>query len=399
MKILVISQYYAPEPFRIADICEELVKTGHEVTVITGVPNYPEGEIYPGYEKGQHKDEVVNGVKIHRCFTIPRKTGAICRFLNYYSYAISASAYVRTLPNDYDVVFINQLSPVMMAYAGIAYSKKNNVPVVMYCLDLWPESLTAGGIARGSAVYRLFHRISKKIYSQMDTILLTSRCFSDYLQEQFGISSDSMEYLPQYAESLFQELPQSPEKNGWDFTFAGNIGEAQSVETILNAAVKLKDTDTKFHIVGGGSELTRMQDLAKELELDNVVFYGRLPLEEMPRFYAMSDAMLITLKKDPVLSLTLPGKVQSYMAAGKPIIGAIDGETAEVIKEAGCGFCGKAEDADVLAQNIRAFLSADGTTLGRNARSYYKKHFTKEQFIQHLTKALTHTETVQAECD
>lgn len=389
MKILVICQYYAPEPFRVADICEELVQKGHEVTVVTGVPNYPEGVIYSGYEKGQRKDEVVNGVKIHRCFTIPRKTGTIYRLLNYYSFAISASIYVRTLPGDYDVVLINQLSPVMMAQAGVTYSKKHKVPAVMYCLDLWPESLTAGGIRRGSAIYRFFHGVSRGLYTKVDKILVTSRCFCDYLQEQFGISRDKMDYLPQYAESLFQEMPAPAEREGWNFTFAGNVGEAQSVETILYAAEKLQDVNARFHIVGGGSELGRMQALAEKLGLSNVQFYNRRPLEEMPVFYATADAMLVTLKKDPVLSLTLPGKVQSYMAAGKPIIGAIDGETAQVIGEAGCGFCGSAEDAEALAENIRKFISSEEKdTLAQNARKYYEGQFDKDKFMDCLECAL-----------
>ena len=389
MKILVISQYYDPEPFRIGDICRELVSRGHDVTVIAGVPNYPEGVIYPGYEKRQKKDETVNGVKIHRCFTIPRKTGVLYRFLNYYSYAISASAYVKTLPGDFDVVFINQLSPVMMAQAGVTYSRKHKTPLIMYCLDLWPESLTAGGISRESLIYRLFHGISKRLYTKMDKILITSRCFSDYLQKQFGISHEKMEYLPQYAESLFQDIPKTPKKNGWNFTFAGNIGEAQSVDTILRAAAMLEDTDAQFHIVGSGSEFSNMQALAEELALTNVTFHGRRPLEEMPAFYAMSDAMLITLKKDPVLSLTLPGKVQSYMAAGKPIIGAIDGETATVIAEADCGYCGPGEDADALAANLRRFMDGrDITKMGQNARSHYEKAFDKTLFVEQLISCL-----------
>lgn len=389
MKILVISQYYDPEPFRITDICKELAKRGHEVTVVTGVPNYPEGVIYPGYEKGNRQDEVVDGVRIHRCFTIPRKSGAVYRLLNYFSYAISASLYARKLPGDFDVVFVNQLSPVMMTWAGMAYSRKHGTPLLMYCLDLWPESLTAGGIQRDSFLFRVFHRISRKIYTRMDKILVTSRMFTTYLAEQFGIAKEKIAYLPQYAESLFRELPAAPEKQGWNFTFAGNVGEAQSVETILYAAAKLQDTEAKFHIVGGGSELSYMQTLAKELHLENVTFYGRRPLEEMPEFYAMSDAMLVTLKADPVLSLTLPGKVQSYMAAGKPIIGAIDGETATVIEEANCGFCGRAEDAQALAENIRRFISCDHKAqLGQKGRTYYEKWFDKNLFMDRLEQEM-----------
>ena len=154
MKILVICQYYSPEPFRHSDICEELVKRGHEVTVVTGLPNYPMGKIYDGFRHGKKRDEQINGVKIHRCFIIGRRHGAIFRFLNYYSYAISSHFYVKHLKDDFDVVFVNQLSPVMMAKAGITYKKKHNKKLVLYCLDLWPESLVAGGITRGSFIYK-----------------------------------------------------------------------------------------------------------------------------------------------------------------------------------------------------------------------------------------------------
>lgn len=389
MKILVISQYYDPEPFRIADICQELVKRGHDVTVVTGVPNYPEGVTYPGYEKGKKRHEVLDGVKVHRCFTIPRKTGAIYRLLNYYSYALSASGYVRKLPGDFDVVFVNQLSPVMMGWAGMAYSKKYGKPLLMYCLDLWPESLTAGGIARGSLLYRIFHRISKKIYTRMDKILVTSRLFTGYLREQFGISEKKLGYLPQYAEALFEALPPVEKEAGYHFTLAGNLGEVQSVQTVLEAAALLKEDSATIHIVGGGSDLERLQKLAEDMELDNVIFHGRRPLEQMPEFYAEADAMLVTMKADPVLSLTLPGKVQSYMAAGKPIIGAIDGETAAVIEEADCGFCGKAEDACALAENIRKFMACDHKAqLGQNARAYYEKWFDKNLFMDSLEQEM-----------
>lgn len=194
MKILVFCQYYYPEPFRISDICEEMVRRGHEVQVITGYPNYPEGVIYDGYGKGQHIDEVINGVNVHRCFTIPRETGAVKRVLNYYSYAVSSLEYVlsgkcvASEGKPFDIVFCNQLSPIMMAYAAIAYKQKYKVSVVMYCLDLWPESLVAGNITRRSIIYKYYHFVAKRIYRQMDRILITSRMFSDYLRDEFDIS-------------------------------------------------------------------------------------------------------------------------------------------------------------------------------------------------------------------
>lgn len=389
MKILVVCQYYHPEPFRISDICEEMVRRGHSVTVVTGVPNYPEGVTYPGYEKRQNRYQELGGVKVHRCFTIPRKTGIVYRMLNYYSYAFSSARYVKKLPDDFDVVLVYQLSPVMMAQAAITYCRKYRKPLMMYCLDLWPESLIAGGIRRGSAIYRLFHHISGRIYSRMDEILVTSRMFCDYLEEQFGIPQRKIKYLPQYADDVFDVLPTERQKENFHFTFAGNIGELQNVEVLLQAAELLEEEPVTFHIVGGGTDLERMQRLAREKRLDNVVFYGRRPLEEMPRFYRMSDAMLITLKADPVLSYTLPGKIQSYMAAGKPIIGAINGETAQVVAEARCGFCGEAENPLMLAENVKRFVSCeDRARLGRNARAYYARYFEKQSFMDMLEREL-----------
>lgn len=371
-----------------------MVRRGHEVQVVTGYPNYPEGILYDGYGKGKNIDEVINGVKVHRCFTIPRETGALKRLMNYYSYAASSTAYVLSRNcvasegTPFDIVFCNQLSPVMMADAAIAYKKKYKVPVVMYCLDLWPESLVAGGITRESAIYKYFHHVSKKIYRQMDRILITSRMFSDYLRDEFGIRKDKIEYLPQYAEGIFEKISAKEETGTFDFMFAGNIGAVQSVETIIHAAELLKEEPVRFHIVGGGTDLEHLQTRADGLE--NVVFYGRRPLEEMLEFYEKADAMLVTLAADPILSLTLPGKVQSYMAAGKPIIGAIDGETARVIKEANCGFCGKAEDVAELVENIKKFKGTDVDRLsfGRNAREYYERNFVQNIYMDTLEEYL-----------
>lgn len=399
MKILVVCQYYYPEPFRISDICEELVKNGNEVTVLTGIPNYPEGIIYEGYENGDKRDEYINGVRVIRCYTIPRKKGAFYRLLNYYSYAISSSLKIlfnsvkATDGSEFDVVFVNQLSPVMMAYAGMLYKWKHNKKLVLYCLDLWPESLAAGGIKKNSLIYKLFDRISGQIYKSCDQILVTSKSFIGYLSQKFAISKNSFTYLPQYAEDLFENVASKAEaKKTIDFVFAGNIGTLQSVDTIIEAAELLKDNkQLLFHIVGGGIELASLQDEIKAKNLENVIFYGRRPVEEMPKFYSMADAMLVTLTGDPLLSLTLPGKVQSYMAAGKAIIGAIDGETKTIVEEAQCGFISKSGDSKALAESILRFSSLsdeDKELMGLKARIYYTDKFSKNMFFKVLENKL-----------
>lgn len=388
MKILVVCQYYAPEPFRISDICEALAEQGNDVTVVTGTPNYPEGELYPGYEKGARSDEVIGGVRVHRCPLIPRKSGAVYRFLNYYSFVWSSRRYLRKMKEDFDVVFVNQLSPVMMAEGALAWAKRNHRRCVLYCLDLWPESLLAGGIGQGSPIYRLFLRISRRIYRSADGILVSSRGYAEYFREKFQI--ENVRYLPQYAEDLFGELPQpTEEKQTVDFLFAGNVGSGQSVETIVEAARLLKNERTiHIHIVGGGISLEKCRILAEGLP--NITFYGRQELEQMPRYYAMADVFLVSLVKDPVLSMCLPGKVQSYLAAGKPVVGAIDGEAARVIREAECGMCAPAEDPETLAELIRRMAAQPELRkqYGENARQYYRAHFQKEKFISDLAGVL-----------
>ncbi len=387
MKILVVCQYYYPEPFRITDICEEMVKQGHDVTVVTGIPNYPMGEIYAGYEKGEKREETINGVKVRRCRTVPRKSGIVNRMRNYFSYARSSKKYVKKLNNEFDVVFVNQLSPVMMANAGIAYKNKFGKKLVLYSLDLWPESLCVGGVRQGSFIYKIFEKLSRKVYQSVDTLLITSRMFEGYFMERFGIEKEKIQYLPQYAETQFLELSEKEKTGDFHLLFAGNIGTAQSVHTIIEAARILRGEKIVFDIVGDGKELETLQEEAKDLP--NVLFHGRKPLDEMPKYYQMADAAIVTLTADPVISYTLPGKVQTYMAAGKAIVGAINGEGATVLEEAQGGYCGEAENAELFAENIKKLVeSGQAEQIGKNNKAYYETHFSKAKFMDGLMNAL-----------
>lgn len=390
MKILVVCQHYKPEPFRVADLCESLTKVGHEVTVITGVPNYPEGNVYAGYENKQKRDETLNGVKIHRCFTIPRKHGVFFRVLNYYSFSLSSRYYLSRLKENFDVVFVYQLSPVMMASGAMTYAKKHRKKVVLYCLDLWPESLIAGGIRKDSFIYKIFLHISRRIYNRADTVLVASQSFESYFEETIKISESKLQYLPQYAENVFDKIPmRSSHEPPYHFLFAGNIGGMQSVETIVEAARMLSsDEKIKIHVVGSGSEYSRCKTLAEGIP--NISFYGRRDIKEMPSLYAMADAGLVTLKADPIISLTIPGKVQSYMAAGLPIVGAIDGETVTVVQKANCGICVPSGDAEGLADAMRRLADRPEylAEYGHNARLYYQNMFHKQIFMEHLANVL-----------
>lgn len=392
MKILVVYQHYKPEPFRISDVCETLADQGHEVTVVTGVPNYPMGEVYPGY-KNKHTDEYINGVHVHRCALHPRKHGIVHRIWNYYSFVFSSKKYCATLLDDYDVVYLPQTSPVMMSEAGLMYAKKHGKRSVLYCMDLWPESLTAGGIQVGSPIYRLFLRVSQKIYGQADRIMISSRNFFEYFRDTLQLPTDNLRYVPQYAETLFDGVcEKKAHEPPYHFVFAGNVGELQSVETIIEAARLLQDDfRVQFHIVGDGISLKHCQELAEGLP--NVTFYGRLDVSRMPEFYEMADAMLLTLKDKSTSAYTLPGKTQSYMAAGRAIVAAANGETADVIAASRSGVCVPAEDARALADAVREFASHPEQMLeyGENGRRYYHEMFSKEAFFEKLTEELTET--------
>lgn len=391
MKILVICQHYWPEPYPLPDICEELVRRGHQVDLITDIPNYPMGATYPEYKNGKRHREIHNGVNITRVFTIARRHNAIFRLFNYYSYMIASSCYAGYIKKEYDVVFANQTSPVMMSNAAFVYAKKHRKKVVMYCMDLWPACLAAGGIKETSLVYKFFDWESKRLYKKPDKILITSKMFRRYLIEQHGVATEKISYLPQYAPAQFEESPSCcTHKDTIDLMFAGNIGAAQNLTVVLSAAELLrKEKRLRWHIVGDGSELENLKKLAFEKRLENVIFYGRKDPSEMPRYYAQADAMLVTLMDDPFISLTLPGKVQTYMAAGKPIIASAMGEIPMLINEAKCGYCARANDAEALADAVRKFIHGNNIMqLGQNARAYYEQHFSKRKFMDRLEAEL-----------
>lgn len=390
MKILVVCQHYWPEPYPLADICEGLAERGHTVHVITGVPNYPMGYIYSEYKNGNNRLQEHNGVQITRTFTIGRRNNVVFRALNYVSFAASSTLCVKNLKEEYDVVFTNQTSPVTMSLAALVYAKKWKKKCLLYCMDLWPASLRIAGTKEKCLVYRVAGYVAGCIYRAADRVLITSRGFRDYLQNEHGVDDERITYLPQYADDIFdEESPVQQSKDSIDLIFAGNIGKAQSLQTVLLAASVLQDVDNlQFHIVGDGQELENLKMYAAELGLENVIFHGRKPLESMPMIYSSADAMIVSITDDPTVSMTLPRKVQTYMAAGKPILAAANGEAARVLRESQCGLCSPSGDYAAFEETVCSFIAMPShkqRELGRNARKYYLDHFSKESFFKVLT--------------
>lgn len=396
MHILATCQYGWPEPYPSLYPMEEMAKRGHYVHAVTGTPNYPMGEFFKGYEHNKIIEEEHEGVHITHVPVIPRKHNAIARFLNYHSYPKSANREIDKLTGDYDVVFANQSSPVMMVEPAIRYAKKWNKKVVMYCMDLWPASLAVGGIKKDSLLYKFYYDISKKIYTNVDKILVTSRMFKSYFIDEFGIKEDVIEYLPQYAISEFDNIPEQPDKETTDFVFAGNVGTAQNIYVILKSAEVIQKKEITdhgkkiyFHIVGDGQELENLKKYAKLNNITNVIFHGRKPSEEMPKYYSFADAMIVTLTADPLVALTLPAKVQSYMAAGKPIIASANGEIANVLYESEAGYCSDANDVNGFVENVNKFLTGNERfNMGKKAKAYYETNFSREMVMDKLEQIL-----------
>lgn len=385
--ILVVCQYYYPENFQITPICEQLVQDGYGVTVLTGLPNYPTGIIPEEYKK-EHRDEYINGVHVIRCHEIPRDKGIVKLGMNYLSYPAFASRKLSSLKEEYDLVFVYQLSPVLMAIPGIKYAKKHNIPLVHYCCDLWPESMKMYIHNENHLAYKAIMAISKKIYNAADIVVGQSTSFLPYLKNTHDLDDEKLRYIPAFADETYLESDFTPEDDTTDFVFLGNLGIAQNLIAVLSAVNKIKDIPGfKVHFVGDGTCLNEMKQYVEENHLnDVVVFYGRKPVEEMPKYYKLADACLVSLKADNATGLTLPSKVQGYMAAGKPIIGMIDGSAKDAIEESNCGICVAASDIDGLSAAMRCFIEEKEkyACCGENGRTYFRENFSKNIFMENL---------------
>lgn len=388
MKILVVCQHFYPEVFRINDICYELVKRGHEVTVLTGLPNYPKGKVLKEYRFFKNRNQVVNGVKIKRCFLIGRRTSTLMMGINYVSFFLFGCLKALFMRKDFDIVYVYQLSPITMAWPAIVVKKVKKIPLIIHCLDQWPISVTTGPISKETSLYNLLYKISRWTYQKADRIIISSQSFKKYFISELKIDADDkgLTYYPSYAESEYA-IKETINNDTFDIVFAGNIGPAQSVETIVETANKLKtNKNILFHIVGDGLNKKACEDLANSYSLENILFHGFHDVKEMPKYYSLADCFIITMVDNEVVNSTLPAKLQSYMLAGKPIIGAISGEVKEVISEANCGYCCDSNNYDELADIVlKVYNDKDKLNVfGLNALKYYKIHFDKEICLDKL---------------
>ena len=391
MKILIVSQYYYPEQFQINEIAPELVKRGHDVTVICGIPNYPKGKVFPGYE--DKFEETICGVKVIRVKQIPRGHNTVQLIRNYWSYVRNANRYLSKFDQNFDVVLGYQLSPVTSMLPAIKYSKTAGIPSLLYVLDIWPASGQSHLLFNNGLLYKLLRNISQKIYRSADRLLVTSKPFSSYLEDVNKVSHNHIGYLPQHADSSMLSMDLSKETDSIiNFMFAGNLGSGSKVDIIIKAANELKNrSDFKIHLVGDGSQRNVLEKLVSDLGLaDKVVFHGNQKREDMPGFYKMADVLLLTLRGDNEVGNTMPGKLQMYMTAGKPILGAINGAAMEVINDSKCGKCVTAGNYIGLANLMQDYLDNRKAyeSCGLNARKYFMQNFTLEKYINSLEQEL-----------
>ena len=397
MRILIVTQYFWPESFRINDLALGLRGRGHEVTVFTGKPNYPEGRFFPGYGFFGRTLEDYQGVRVIRVPLIPRGAGGpLGLVLNFLSFALLGSLLAPfRCAGAFDAILVYEVSPVTVGLPALVLKRIKRAPVLFWVQDLWPETLSATGAVRARWILQAVDRLVRFIYRHCNLILVQSQAFTPRVRAQ-GVAADRIRYYPNSAEELYRPVAieaQARERRllpeGFRVMFAGNIGAAQDFETILAAAEKLKNEHAiQWVVLGDGrmqswveQEITR-RDLRRTVHL-----LGRHPVESMPRFFALADVMLVTLKNEPIFALTIPAKLQSYLACGRPVVAALDGEGANVIRESGAGVAVRAGDAAGLAQAVLGLYRAPPTeraAMGERGRRYFEQQFERDLLLRRL---------------
>ena len=394
MRILVVTECFYPDIYAVNSIVRVMVERGHKVTVLTGLPDYTTSYIPEEYKHGKNRHQEYYGADVYRVPTIARRHGPIWRSLSFLSFVVSGKLFARFHKwDEFDVIYVWEVSPVTMAEPAITLKKRYQKPLFLYCLDIWPECVKAMNIQEGTLPFRMIHAWSRRIYRQCDHIAVGSEPFFSYLEKTDGVVRAKMSYLPQYApgellEEDFTKETEIGEGHHTDFLYIGNIGKVQNLDCLIRAAARFKSRDdVTFHLVGGGSEYENLLALTKKIGAERIVkFYGPRPPAEAKEFYRLADACVLTLDGSNKIGDTLPGKLQTYMAAGKPVLGALNGAGRAVIKESKAGGAVAAGDDAGLAELLSDFIAHPTRYYGCGAaaRTYFKEHFLEERHFQDL---------------
>jgi glycosyltransferase involved in cell wall biosynthesis len=402
MRLLIVSQYFWPEVFRVNEIASELRARGHEVTVLTGRPNYPGGEVFSDYLAAPDAFASYHGAEVVRLPLRPRGKGALRLLLNYWSFVFWGCLLGpwKLRNRQFDAIFCFETSPITSALPAVLLRRLKRRPLLLWVLDLWPDTLAAVGMVRSDRGLRAVGALVRFIYRRCDLILAQSRGFFPAI-ERWSQDPAKTRYFPQWAEGVFDAAPAdpapppqlAPHASAFRIMFAGNLGEAQDFPNVLAAAALTRERrDIHWLIVGDGRQADWVRAEIDRLGLQQTVFMlGRHPIEQMPAFFAGADALLVSLKAEPIFAMTIPGKVQAYLAAGKPLLAMLDGEGARVITEAGAGLVAPAGDAQALANQALALAGlpeSERLAMGQRAQTYGRREFDRQALLDQLERWL-----------
>ena len=392
MKILVVCQNYYPENFVISKICEELVRLGNRVTVLTGKPNYGYGYILPEYKNV--KSEIINGVNVERVNLVARRKSRFSIIQNYLSFWRNSKKWIRNCTEEFDVVYSMSLSPVTILAAGNLYKKKHNVHHVVHCVDLWPESvLITHAVNKKSLVYKILYKWSRDLYSKADEVLIGSPSFEEYFKTVLKLEDIPYKFVPQ--PSLVEEsdaLPYAFDKDYFNILYCGNLGTIQLIEMIPEAMTQLKKEKVKFHIIGMGPRSDLLKAKIKEYGLEqNVIYHGPIPAAKAAGYFKSADALYVSLDNSGYVGKTIPNKLQMYMAFAKPIIAMLDGDGKEALLKADGGLICE-QSVDSLVTSIKAMVALspnERKRLGNNNLTYYNSNYSLKYVTRLIEKELS----------
>ncbi|MBQ8217274.1 MAG: glycosyltransferase family 4 protein [Oscillospiraceae bacterium] len=396
--ILVVSQYYWPEAFRINDMCAQWVKRGYKVTVLTGIPNYPYGKYFEGYGLFKKRREQHEGVDIIRIPLIARGKGSVGMVLNYLSFVVSGFFWKSFTKLRADMVFNFEVSPMTQALVGVWYARRRKIPCVLYVQDLWPENIQIVTGINSKLVLGPIGKMVDYIYRRCDRILATSPSFVKMIEQRVPDCKERISYWPQYAEDFYRPMPRGaspliPDDSRFKVAFTGNVGQAQGLEILPHTAAILKEKYADrllFVIVGDGRSKEALQQEIKAQGVEEMfLMIERQSAETIPEILGSADAAFVSFMDNPLFENTIPAKLQSYMACGKAIVASASGETERIVKEAGCGVCSPIGDAPALAAELEKLMhSGDTGKMGENARAYFEKHFVRAKLLDDFDRYL-----------
>lgn len=390
MKVLIICQFYHPENFVISKIAEALYQKGHDVTVLTGKPNYGYDQIIPEYKNIKYEE--INGVKVHRVNLYPRKKSRLSIIRNYLSFWRNSKKWVRNCRENYDIVYSMSLSPVTILSAGNLYKKLHKVKHVVHCVDLWPEStLITHAVKKNSLAYKILYKWSKSLYSKADKVLIGSPSFKQYFSDVLKLRTDNISFVPQ--PSLIEDVDVQPKDlgSGFNILYCGNLGIIQLIHLIPEAMNFVNNPNIKFHVIGMGPKTNELISLIEKYNLhEKVIYHGPIPAKKAAAYFKGADALYVSLKGEGYVGCTIPNKLMMSMVYGKPILGVVKGDARDVIISSKGGIvCDETPEAVAMAINELAALDVETRKkLGHNNQVYYNSNFSIERVGELVDLAL-----------